>query len=80
MSFEVCAKAMVMMSGVAVPGEAHAPAQTGGLRPACNAVWHRNRGRFSTGLTANVAAAALPRWGMPSARDNASHLKIHSTF
>lgn len=77
MSFEVCAKAMVVKSGVAVPGEAHATAQTGDLRPACNAVWHRNRG-LSEGLTANLAAAASPR--MPSARDNGSHLKIHSTF
>jgi hypothetical protein len=77
MSFEVCAKAAVVKSGVAVPGKARAPAQAGGLRPACNATWGCNRGLFE-GLTAKVTAAASPRWGMPSARDNAS--KIHSTF
>ena len=79
MSFEVCAKAMVVKSGVAIPGKAHATAQAGDVRPACDTVWRCNRG-LSEGLTANVAAAASSRRGMPSARDNGSHLKIHSTF
>lgn len=79
MSFEVCAKAMVVRSGVAVPGKAHPTARADGPRPASNAARHRNGG-LSEGLTANAAAAALPRWGMRSARDSASHPKIHSTF